>query len=140
MTDSFPWKIMRGNASIARKSRLISDAECGMVHTTGVRDGRIVERYELPTYGCVYRQSPAGSILLPRVGALKLGSIVRTSKPEITSDCLFSIKGHDSDWDMKISSAIVQRFSELASLFAGTGAPFLTVERLQRFLIQAVGC
>ncbi|WIW52025.1 class I SAM-dependent methyltransferase [Mesorhizobium mediterraneum] len=138
-TDGLPWRITRGNASIARKNRMICDSAVGMVHTTGLRDGRIVERYELPNDGRVYRRSPKGSILLPRVGALKLGSIVRTSRTEVMSDCLFSIKGHDASWDMAISSALRQRFSELASLFAGTGAPFLTVERLQRFLIKAIG-
>jgi len=134
-----PFRITRGNISVARSKRVACSSDHGWVHTTSLRDGRIIERYQRPEQcSPVARRAPPSSILIPRVGRFTEGSVVITQahKSEIISDCLFAIECGSCNIAAIVHKMIVENFSEFRSLYIGTGAPYISIERLRQFLVR----
>ncbi len=133
--DLQSWKITRGNISIARAHRR-NARTCGWVHTTGLNKGGISHRYEFPAeaYGKI---APAGSILLPRVGRFGVDKIVLVDRDhgEHISDCIFAI-GHSTRDPEFIVDLLKSNFSQLQTFYGGTGAPYITRDRLYAFLAE----
>lgn len=126
------WSILRGNISVARAAREVSSGD-GWVHTTSLNDGRIAHRYEFPAkkFG---RVAPLGSVLLPRVGRFGPSKIAIVERAEERiSDCILAI-GHSELPAEEIVGLLRRNFDGLVSLYGGTGAPYITRERLQEFL------
>jgi hypothetical protein len=132
-TSGNDWVITRGTISVPRRERVPSPT-AGWVHTTGLIDGQIALRYSFVA-GSRGKKVPRGSVLLPRVGRFGPHKIVIvTSKDgEFISDCLLAI------WRRDVTSKTLHRFmtknfTELSELYAGTGAPYITMSHLLTFL------
>lgn len=128
--------IVRGNISVARSERVVCASDDGWVHTTSLRDGRIVERYQLQRHcSPSARQAPPNSVLIPRVGRFTQGSVVitRANKAELISDCLFAIECESNAMAERVHKIIVDNFCEIRALYIGTGAPYVSTERLRQF-------
>lgn len=133
--DLQSWKIIRGNISVARVNRR-NARTCGWVHTTGLNKGEISHRYEFPgkAYGNI---APSGSVLLPRVGRFGSDKIVLVDcdDGERISDCIFAIKHSTLDPEV-IVDLLRSNFSQLRTFYGGTGAPYITRDRLYTFLAE----
>ncbi|MBY2988677.1 methyltransferase [Rhizobium leguminosarum] len=135
--DVQPWKITRGSISVARASRRSAGA-VGWVHTTGLNRGIISHRYAFPgpAYGKI---APFGSVLLPRVG--RFGSdkiaVVERDEGEHVSDCVFAIQ-HSELEPAAVMDLLKLNFVVLSSLYGGTGAPYITQDRLKAFLAEVL--
>lgn len=132
-TSGTNWVIARGTISVPRRERVPSPT-AGWVHTTGLVDGQIAHRYSFVA-GSRGKKVPRGSVLLPRVGRFGPDKIaIVTSKDgEFISDCLLAITRRG------VTSKTLQRFmtnnfTELSELYAGTGAPYITMSHLLTFL------
>ncbi|WP_171898241.1 methyltransferase [Rhizobium leguminosarum] len=133
--DLQSWKIIRGSISIARAHRRNAGTR-GWVHTTGLNQGGISHRYEFPgqAYGKI---APSGSILLPRVGRFGSDKIVLVERDdgEHLSDCILAIQ-HSALDPAVIADLLKSNFSQLQTFYGGTGAPYITRDRLYAFLAE----
>lgn len=129
-------EVVRGNVSVPRSQRLIATNECGWIHTTSIFEGKLGVRYAFPTtpFRCVF--APGASVILPRVGKFAAGNIAVLNREErvALSDCLFAIPCGFDELALALYSGIIADFSNLVSLYSGTGAPYLTKSRLQSYL------
>lgn len=134
---STKFTIRRGRVSIKRKDRVACTEPFSVVHTTSIRNGRIVETYQKPLCGPT-RTSVClkDCVLVPRVGRFKPGGIaVVKSGSELTlSDCLFAIECPDFSSAERLQASLVENFSALTQSYIGTGAPYISMRRLEFFL------
>jgi hypothetical protein len=133
--EKLPWTIRRGQLSVCRQERTIAKDGSGFVHTTSICSGKIKERYQ---FDGSHRMVPRGSILVPRVGSLKMDKVLELKKSEYISDCLLAIYAKDKTVRAQIMLAIKSNFSHFQSLYAGTSAPFITHARLNSFLVDTL--
>lgn len=134
LPDHLPWRIHRGRLSVPRRERSVA-AGLGWVHTTSLMNGGVVERYILPESSRL-EFTDYGALLLPRVGSFGADKVVLLSQDsrEIISDCLLAISMSDRQCLQLLHKSILSYFSDFRSLYLGTGAPYITNERLNRFL------
>lgn len=128
-----PWQIARGTISVTRSQRV--ESATGWIHTTSLGNGRVIRRYKFPPKQKLRFTEP-GSLLVPRVGTAALDKIVLLSpnQREVLSDCVFSVSCKDRSILEALHQTMITSFDELAALYSGTGAPYLTVSALNGFL------
>ena len=127
-----PIRLIRGSCPISRKPK--ESSQIRLVHYTDIHSGnvKINSRRGSGQHKCV--QGPA--ILLPRVGALTRNKIALLSltSPVMLSDCLIALKPASDDLVIPLKEKIITHFSRLRSQYVGTGAPFITLDRLRSAL------
>lgn len=132
-----PWKITRGTISIARADRRATGGK-GWVHTTGLNSESITHRYMFADqpYGHI---APFGSILMPRVGRFRPDKIVivNDENGEFISDCIFAVL-NPKITPSEVVMLLKQNFARLAGLYGGTGAPYISRDRLSAFLSSCI--
>ena len=137
---STQFTVRRGRVSIQRKDRVVCTEPFSVVHTTSIRNGRIVETYQKPV-GEPTRTSVCQKdcVLVPRVGRFKPGGIavVRSGSELTLSDCLFAIECPDFSAAERLQSSLIANFSALAQSYTGTGAPYISMRRLEFFWLTA---
>ena len=85
----------------------------------------------------VARRSLTGpAVLIPRVGQLRKEkiAILRTTSPVVLSDCVIGLTTRSLDEARELRNRLVGEFSLLNAQYVGTGAPFVTLSRLERTL------
>lgn len=130
------FKVCRGNVSVRRKERVIQSGLHSWIHTTSISGGRVRERYELPEqfYRCRRNTVPKGTLIIPRVGRVLPDDVIVTRRREILSDCLVGVVFQDvrkADW---LLERIKLDFDRVLELYSGTGAPYLTTEKVRKFI------
>lgn len=135
------FSILRGQVSIRRRDRVICTEPFSVVHTTSIRDGRVVETYREPV-GAFARPRVClkDCVLVPRVGRFQPGGIavVRSGSEVTLSDCLFAIECADFSAAKELRLALLENFGALTQNYIGTGAPYITLRRLGNFLADMV--
>lgn len=130
--------IVRGNISLPKAQRRVVLDEAGWIHTTSLYKGEIRERYSLLDLSIDGKKYAApNSVLLPRVGRIRPDQIVVTSNSteQLISDCIFAVSCKCQLTAIELKEKILANFNELRSCFVGTGAPYITVSDLWRFLV-----
>lgn len=105
------------------------------VHTTNLHNGMLVAMHvRLPRDGHRVLRGPA--VLLPRVGnpSLKKIVIIRKGDEYVLSDCVIAIFCKSNVSARKVHEVLVKNSSSLFRLYAGTGARYVTMTRMGRFL------
>ena len=105
------------------------------VHTTDLQDGVLLKpRIRLPSRCSKVLYGPA--VLLPRVGTPTPNKIVviGSSKRIILSDCVIGVLAKGEEAAIKIQDRLKRAFPELARLYSGTGARYVTLYQLGVFL------
>ena len=136
-----PWQIRRGTISIRRNDRKEEVSPHGWIHTTSIRNSNIVARYELPQEhnNCHKKFFPKNCLVLPRVGKVRLGDILVTSRREVLSDCLIGVTFQDCQLPMEILWRIKHNFSSFSQIYSGTGAPYTTQTKISDFIQKLLG-
>ncbi|KKB86808.1 hypothetical protein VW29_00695 [Devosia limi DSM 17137] len=129
------WSIGRGEVSVSRAARKRT-AGAGWVHTTSIADNDIVHRYEAADPIMKRKACPHGSILIPRVGGFQKQKSVLLSSDvsEVISDCIIWIWHEDREAVKELFSYLNSHHADLGSLYSGTGAQFVTYERIGIFI------
>lgn len=135
-----PWKLTRGTISLPKAKRILQSGQRAWIHTTSIQSSKIVERYKLPAPMPDFGQKLIGeqSIVLPRVGKVKIGDVALTSRPELLSDCLLGITFDDRKLARLVYDGLRDRFSSFTKLYTGTGAPYITHKRVSEFVRKIV--
>ena len=115
-----------------------------LVHSTELRDAKV---YINGRRGISSQRNIVGpAVLLPRVGCITTEKIAIscTDFPIALSDCVIGISTNSLQEARMIRNRLVDSFSLVRAQYIGTGAPFITVERLTDTLsslgIDAYGC
>lgn len=109
-----------------------------LVHYTDIQRGSIVLNGRR---GHGNRRSVTGpAIVIPRVGRFTTGKIgiLKSQQPVMLSDCVIAIKPLSSEQTSILRDRLIQHFALLSRQYVGTGAPFITVGRLENAL-EAMG-
>ncbi len=72
--------------------------------------------------------------LLPRVGKPDVRKVQIASGRMLLSDCVFALRALDRNVADRLHELLLESFAHLASGYAGTGAPHLTLQRLEVIL------
>jgi len=135
--QSFKGDLIRGNISVPKARRVVASGNEGWIHTTSLRDGKIMVRYShMQPAASKPKVAPPNSVLIPRVGRFRPDQIVVTGSRsnEYISDCLFAIPCPSPAAARRLQKKITDNADGLRELYVGTGAPYITAERLSRFL------
>ncbi len=105
-----------------------------LVHSTDLRESRV---HLNGRRGNNARRSFSGSaVLLPRVGQLTRDKIAlfHSNEPIVLSDCVIGLATNSLPEASEIQRRLLLYFSKLIGQYVGTGAPFVTLERLEETL------
>lgn len=130
--------ILRGKISLNKSDRKRINKSEGLIHTTSIKDGKVIEVYEVPIE---FRHKERGlitqfAVILPRVGRILPGNIAlkQDERRYYLSDCLFAVQFAKEADACRLHSIIINRFQNFQALYRGTGAPYLTRSHLCAFL------
>ena len=113
------------------------DASTGpvLVHSTDLRSSRVYLN------GCrgisEERRLYGPSVLLPRVGRItkdKIALLQSLDTPIVLSDCVIAITTTTLDDARRVQKLLIEGFPSLRAQYVGTGAPFVTLQRLRTVL------
>ena len=126
-------KITRGCQPIHRAR----DTSSGpvLVHSTDLRSSRVYLNGRRGTSG--EREIYGPSVLVPRVGQItkeKIALLHTSESPIVLSDCVIAITTKTLDDARAVQRLMVDSFSSLRAQYVGTGAPFVTLQRLKSVL------
>src|SRR5262249_21659171 len=128
---------VRGTRQMHRLPQSIEEEGVPLIHTTNLVNGNVV--------GSVGRFVPTDTdrivrgpvVLIPRVGRPDWRKVVLHNNGPITlSDCVFAIKCKDVADAVSVRKRLVDNFAEVGEAYGGTGAPYLTMQRLRELVEQ----
>lgn len=128
--------IIRGSCPVHRPRP--DERKLILVHYTDIRNG-LVElngRRGFGSFRCV--NGPA--VLIPRVGRITAGkiAILYAGHSVMLSDCVIALTPGSPENACILRKKIVENMSQLSAHYIGTGAPFITIDRLKAAL-EAMG-
>jgi tRNA1(Val) A37 N6-methylase TrmN6 len=131
-------RIIRGSCPMYLEAR--SRTGPTLVHSTDLLGGRVHlnGRRGSGVHRCV--QGPA--VLIPRVGAITQEKVaVLDAGPSIMlSDCVIALKTESHLLAHDLKQQVVDNLPLIRAFYVGTGAPFITLERLSKALISLGIC
>lgn len=79
---------------------------------------------------------PTPSVLFPRVGNVTAGKIavLSTGVKVVLSDCVIAVICLSDNEAFRLRSTVLDDWSSFESLYSGTGARYITLEKLSRFI------
>ena len=136
LDDGMRWIISRGEISVRRANRVEQSGLHGWIHTTSIKSSGIRMRYKLPDHCMVKDQKflPKDSLIIPRVGKIRLGDVALSKRKEILSDCLFGVTFSDASLSAQVLLDLKKEFSSFGKIYSGTGAPYTTKLKVSRFI------
>lgn len=125
-------KIFRGNLSVHEAADFENEQGGYYVHSTNLRNNSIV--YDNIKVNKVGSEITGPAILIHRVGKPDIAKVCKLpqDKSIVLSDCVIAIMGGTQSTINKIYNAIINQKAEFLSLYKGTGAKYLTLERMRR--------
>ncbi len=125
--------IFRGKVGMHTvKNRLLNGNY--LVHSTNLRGNNIVNvKHKIK---CKISEISGPAVLIPRVGLPNPQKICTISRGTtfILSDCVIAIKTKSDKDSNELKSSIIDNWDDLNVLYKGTGARYITIERLKFFL------
>lgn len=127
-------KVIRGNLSMYEMPKYRDSAGIALIHSTNIRnnsiclDGTLVNKKEFKIEG------PA--VLIHRVGKpdiTKIG-LIKANEKYVLSDCILGILCDNYNDAKYILKQLIFHETLFCSLYKGTGAKYITIERLKQFL------
>lgn len=108
------------------------------VHTSHLRQGCVSPELHRLTGSVRGVAGPA--VLLPRVGRPVMDKIavLSTRRPVVISDCVIAIKCTSDREAVALRQTLLLYWQRVQSCYVGTGAPFITLRRLEE-LLRALG-
>jgi tRNA1(Val) A37 N6-methylase TrmN6 len=133
-------KVKVGDLTIQRGRmgmyKIDKNKKCGipLVHTTNIINGRITGIKYKVNKKCSRITGPA--ILVNRVGqpSKEKVCILLSKEMYAISDCIIGIKLDNISSCHKLKKMIIDNWSDFSNLYKGTGAKYITINRLKYFL------
>jgi tRNA1(Val) A37 N6-methylase TrmN6 len=105
-----------------------------LVHSTNIRDNNVVDLNHKVKNTVSYIGGPA--LLIHRVGQpnVKKICIISSGEEYALSDCVIGIKTETLQECQHLKTIITDHWDEFSNLYKGTGAKYITIDRLKYFL------
>ena len=109
-----------------------------LVHYTDIKNGTVELNGRRGSGN--YRRVESPAILIPRVGNITRQKIalLETPTPVMLSDCVIALIPQDPKHVFRLKERLLSGFTSLQEQYVGTGAPFITTDRLESF-IKSIG-
>ena len=125
-------QIVRGTRQMHRRPGSVDEEGVPLIHTTNLVDGSVVGNAGrfVPSQSDRVVHGPV--VLIPRVGRPDRRKVVVHNNGPITlSDCVFAIQCRDMPQAVSVRQRLVDNFADVGGAYGGTGAPYLTMQRLR---------
>ena len=135
VTPSIDVILVRGSVPL----HLDTGSERTLVHSTDLIDHRVILNGHV---ACANRPSVIGPcVLIHRVGMPKLEKIAiyKRRKRVVLSDCVIGIQCDSLEGALWLHAKMCETSKQFLELYKGTCAPYITLEKLERYL-KEVGC
>ncbi|WP_411551062.1 methyltransferase [Mycobacteroides chelonae] len=128
-------EIIRGRVPVYQAGTLATNTGAPFIHTTALRAGMVKPgSMRLPRA----LSSIGPFVLLPRVGRPDPAKIVlSTLQRPVLSDCVIGLRAIESCTQHAVYELLASEFDYLASLYTGSCAPYITIERLAGWLRES---
>lgn len=127
-------EIIRGRVPVHRARALAAAAGAPFIHTTMLREGS-VKRTQLALPRELGSAGPF--VLLPRVGKPDSSKVALCNyKRIVLSDCVIGLRAVDEHVQKALHDTLRRDFDQLALLYTGSCAPYITIERLTAWLLR----
>jgi tRNA1(Val) A37 N6-methylase TrmN6 len=105
-----------------------------LVHSTNIRNNQLENLVFKSNMKISKITGPA--VLLPRVGLPNSQKIciIKQKETYALSDCVIGIKTISNNDAIELKNLLIKNWKNLSSLYKGTGAKYITIERLEEFL------
>ncbi|MFV0398873.1 MAG: N-6 DNA methylase [Bacteroidales bacterium] len=125
-------KIFRGNLCVHEAIKFKNDYGRYFIHSTNLRNNTIV--YDNLRVDKASSEIIGPAILIHRVGNPDISKVCKLPKGEsvILSDCVIAIMTKSQNIVNKMFDAIIRQETVFLSLYKGTGAKYLTIDRVRR--------
>lgn len=124
-------EIIRGTKNMHYMLQRPGDRQ--LIHTTSLQNNKIVEDFHVSKEVMMVK---GPGVLIPRVGLPKSDKIclMPSSKKCAISDCVILLKTQSSKQANVLKKLILDDWDSFSSLYKGTGAKYITVERVKFYL------
>lgn len=108
-----------------------------LIHTTELREGKVQSTKKRVRHHSVVK-GPA--LLIPRVGRVTSAklAVFNSDLAIVLSDCVIAILCDSVTQAEDLRKQLVQSWANFASLYRGTGAPYVTVRSISKFVGKVV--
>ena len=129
-------EVVRGTKNMHYMSQRAGDVQ--LIHTTSLQRNKIVE--DLHVSSDVWRVKGPG-VLIPRVGLPKNDKIclMPSNKKCAISDCIILLRTKTVRESKLLKQLILDDWDNFSSLYKGTGAKYITIERVKNYFGIASG-
>jgi tRNA1(Val) A37 N6-methylase TrmN6 len=126
-------QIKRGNIAMHNILEYKKDS-VSLIHSTNMRNNKIVDLKYKVKNTISYIKGPA--LLIHRVGQpnIKKICIISSRETYALSDCVIGIKTKTMKECHQLKEKIADHWNDFSNLYKGTGAKYITIERLKYFL------
>jgi len=127
-------KIFRGNLSVHEAVKYENNKGLIYVHSTSLRNNTIIPSRMIVDRPQSVVSGPA--ILLHRVGKPDITKvcIINETDSYVLSDCILALLNDNKETIQALFDSIISKKNVFYSLYKGTGAKYITIERLERAL------
>jgi 16S rRNA G966 N2-methylase RsmD len=128
------FSVFRGKVSMNEINSSTSNIGRFLIHSTNLRNNRL-ENLKIKVR--INRSVITGpAVLIPRVGKPNVKKICTISRQDdyFLSDCVIAIKTQSHKDSIDLQSDLINNWKDFEWLYKGTGAKYITVEKLENFL------
>lgn len=124
----------RGNLSVHERINFSSEAGKPFIHSTNLIDNSLQDINKYTQYPKSEISGPA--VLISRVGnpSVKKICTILQNESYVISDCIIAIKTKNVDEAETLKQLLIDNWDYLKTLYKGTGAKYITLEKLHSFL------
>ncbi|MGJ7027278.1 methyltransferase [Petrimonas sulfuriphila] len=126
-------QIQRGNISM-HEIKATDETSIDLIHSTNLKDNRIVNlKHKVDP---IRSRIEGPALLIHRVGQPNINKLCVINENEVyaLSDCIIAIKAQTYEECNLLKKIILKNWEDFFNLYKGTGAKYITVERLRNFL------
>lgn len=125
-------ELVRGKLSMFEVNHVENGKQ--LIHTTWLQNHHIIDGGVKTFHSVSLIKGPA--IILPRVGNPNIGKIclLEDKNEYVLSDCIFGIKAKKLKDAKALYIDILRDWERFKQLYKGTGAKYMTIERLKHYL------
>lgn len=123
----------RGKFSMYQLPNVV-DSDTFLIHSTNLKKNRVEGLNRKISYPQSELNGPA--VLMQRVGNPNIEKIciITSQEKYVLSDCIIAIKTGSDDECLRLKNILIDNWDKLETYYKGTGAKYITVDRLKLFL------
>lgn len=114
------------------KEALEDEGELPFIHTTNLKDGKLVEVKYIRNF--IKEPVKGYGVLIPRVCNPNVGKLVVLNNEEcVLSDCVILLQTRSKKEAIQLRRYLIDHWTDFKRNYVGTGAQYVTMERLRHY-------